>query len=376
VDVFAMRTPKDLASLVTDVLRPAAGGGNRNDAVRAKQELLRVAGKLTGKVDLARLRDAVAMALGHPRRGVTATFTAAEEADLHDYRADIVNQQQPVAERLSDLLSDLEGLLAYARDPARFPRTYGHGPAKVQTYEIGRGGGTQDRALGCELLARAATLAFSVPHNGRDLLVVAGAEVLATEVLHGLTGAAQRTGKRLVLLYSRITDDAAVVLGHGGADCAVFLRLPNYDDAERAAKHLGKQFTFVVNGFSISEGETEQWNESQARSSSSTTGTSRTSGTSRSFGLNGALTAGHNFGNTVSDSFTSGTSDTVGVGGSTQVTKSRNHARVHENVVEPEVFQQLDDDLMLVVRRRTAVLAVCDPTIAALPSASTVPLEV
>ncbi|QKV75304.1 hypothetical protein [Amycolatopsis sp. Hca4] len=373
VDVFAMRTPEDLASLVTDVLRPATAAGNRNEAVRARQELLRVAAMLTGGVDLTRLREAVAIALGHHRLGSAASFTQAEEDALRDYRADIVQQQQPVAERLSDLLSDLDGLLAYARDPAGKPAVSGSGPARIQTYEIGGGGGIQDRVLGGELLARAATLAFSQPFNGPDLLVVAGAEALATEVLDSLTGAAQRAGKRLVLLYGRISDDASRVLGHGGGDCAVFLRLPNHDDAERAARHLGKQFTFVVNGFSLSEGETEQWNESRTRSTSVTTGSTRSSGSSSSIGLKGALTAGRNFGNSVSESLTAGTSEATTAGGSVQRSVARNTTRVHEYVLQPEVFQQLDDQLMIVVRRGTATLAVCDPTIAALPTASPTP---
>ncbi|MFC7612837.1 hypothetical protein ACFQV2_03465 [Actinokineospora soli] len=209
--------------------------------------------------------------------------------------------------------------------------------------------------------------------TGPDVLVVVGADALATEVLDALSGAAQGTGKRLVLVFGRITDDAAGVMGYAGADCAVFLRLPNHRDAQQAADYLGKHFTFVVNGFSISEGRTDQWSESRTRSTSSTTGTSQTWGSSSSVGLNGALSAGRNFGNTVSDSFTSGSSDTTGHGGSTQATWSSTAGRVHEHVVPPETFQRLDDGLMLVVRDRTVVLAVCDHTIASSRSASAVP---
>jgi hypothetical protein len=153
----------------------------------------------------------------------------------------------------------------------------------------------------------------------------------------------------------------------------VFLRLPNNDDGEAAARHVGKQFTFVVNGISIAEGDTEQWNESESISSGVSSGTSTTSGSSTSL-AHGALTAGRNFGRTVSTSFTSGRSSTGGTGGSQSRTVTASFGRDHDYVLQPEDFRNLSDDQMLVVSGQTAVLASCDPTIATLPVTSRTPL--
>ncbi|MDX8049630.1 hypothetical protein SK571_09595 [Lentzea sp. BCCO 10_0798] len=374
VDVFGRRTPEELASLVTDVLRPAAGGHGRNDALRARQELARIQKMLDVPNDLATLRDAIALLLGHPQRSITTTFDRREETELRDYRTDVVTGNQHVAARLNDLHGDLDGLLAYARDPARTVKTSGGGPFRVRTYEVERGGSTQDAELARELLSRTAMLAFSAPHPQPDLLVVAGAEELAPEVLDALTSTAQRRGKQLVLLWGRVPQEAQKVIGHGGVDSSLWARLPNRQDAEVAAKQFGKEFTFVVNGFSLSVNETDQWNESQSKTVGVTTGTTSSSGTSSSAGLKGALSFGRNFGNSVSTSLSVSNASVRGTGGSAGVTNTQNWGRVHEDVVPPETFQRLDDGIALYRDGCTAMIAVCDPAIASSGRASATPL--
>lgn len=374
VDVFGKRTPDELASLVTDVLRPAAGGQGRNDALRARQELSRVQKMLNVPNDLATLRDAIALLLGHPQRSITTTFDRREETELRDYRTDVVTGNQHVAARLNDLHGDLDGLLAYARDPARAVQTSGGGPFRVRTYEVERGGSTQDAELARELLSRTAMLAFSAPYRLPDLLVVAGAEELAPEVLAALTSTAQRRGKQLILLWGRVTQEAQTVIGHGGVDSSLWARLPNRQDAEVAAKQFGKEFTFVVNGFSLSVNETEQWNESRSKTVGVTTGVTTSSGSSSSMGLKGALSFGRNFGNSVSTSLSVSNTSSQGTGGSAGHTSTQNWGRVHEDVVPPETFQRLDDGIALYRNGRTAMIAVCDPAIASSGRASPTPL--
>ncbi|MGW6441834.1 hypothetical protein [Lentzea sp. NPDC055074] len=374
VDVFGKRTPDELASLVTDVLRPAAGGQGRNDALRARQELVRVQQLLDVSDDLVRLRDAIALLLGHPQRTIATSFSRREESDLRDYRADVVSGSQHVAARLNDLHGDLTGLLAYARDPARAARTSGGGPFRVRTYEAERGGSTQDAELTRELLARTSMLAFAAPFTLPDLLVVAGAEALAPEVLDALMSTSQRPGKQLVLLWGRVTQEAQTVVGHGGVDAALWARLPNRQDAEFAANQFGKEFTFVVNGFSLSENETEQWNEAQTKTVGVSTSTTRSSGSSSSGTLTGALNFGRNFGRSVSTSLSVSTASTHGTGGSSGVTSQTSWGRVHEHVVPPETFQRLDDGVALYRNGRTAMIAFCDPAIARTGRTSPTPL--
>ena len=58
-------------------------------------------------------------------------------------------------------------------------------------------------------------------------------------------------------------------------------------------------------------------------------------------------------------SFESGTSSTSSNGGSQSQTRTASQGRVHEYVIEPEVFQQMEEDMMFVVVGRTVLLASC-----------------
>lgn len=211
-----------------------------------------------------------------------------------------------------------------------------------------------------------------MPSATHDMLIVAGAELLSPEVLRDLTASAQRLDKQLVLLFSEDSDDAQRMLGHAGSGYAVFLRLANPNLAEAAARFLGKQYTFVVNGVSIADGRTREWSDSFGTTQSSTK-TRGTSSSSTSGSSGGTLNFGRSFGTNVSRSFANGSSQTSTSGGGTNHTVTTNQGRVHEFVVEPEVFQRLDEFVMLVVVDNAVVLANCDYRIRKQPSTSAMP---
>jgi hypothetical protein len=375
VDLFAGLTGSELASLLVDVLRAVPGPQGARDAARAKQELLELARMLAGPVTLERLRDALDVALGR-RAGAAGSFDPAELRALSDYHADVVSRREATANRLADLHRDLAELAQYRRSSSHQPRRAGTDGPPIRTLQVAAGGGIHEQEIGRELLARAVARGFGELIDGPDLLVVAGAETLASEVLDNLTSSAQRRGKQLVLMFATITDQAERTLGHAGTGSAVFMRLPNHADAKIAAEYLGREFKFVVNGISIAEGETRQWNESYATTTSLTAGHSTTRGRSvTNLGLL-ARSFGRSFGSTVSRSFTDGTTHSTGRGGMHQRTGTTSAGRVHEHVVEPEVFQRLEENLMLVVDNRRVTLASCDHTISRLPETSTSPLAI
>lgn len=220
----------------------------------------------------------------------------------------------------------------------------------MRAVEAGAGSGAHDHERARELLARTVAYRFADPPGDTELLIVAGAEHLAPEVRDDLIGSAQRMGKRLALLAFQIDDVTKDLLGHPASGATVFLSLPRYDDAEQAANFLGFDFTFVVNGHSISESDTTSWNTSQSDSVTSTH--SRGSSWSPRF-----FVFAKDFGKTVSNSLSEGTTHTAGTGGSTQRGKSINVQRVREHVVPPEKFQKLlGEDTMLVVRGTTVKL--------------------
>ena len=373
LDLFGNTPLDELASLVVDVLRTSADASGRRSAGHDKRALIRIGGYLRPGFDLPRLRDAVSVALGDRSPGTSAALSAHEQRELGDFHDDVVAQQPQVLARLSDLAQDLDALVEYGHDPARPPVRVGRTGPAVRTLEVATGGGTHEHELGRELLARAVARSFAAPSTASEVLVVVGAELLAAEVLDLLTGAAAARDKHLVLLFGKITDAAERVLGHGGSGCAAFLRLPHHHDAKVAAEYVGREFTFVVNGFSIADGDTEQWNTSRATSTG--TSHSRSTTATSSSGIAGkTLNFGRSFGTTVSDSLSINDTHTTGTGGSRQRTFTTNVGRTHDYVLQPETFQHLADDLMLVVDRRTAVLTNCDPAVLGSSQVSPTPL--
>lgn len=377
LDLFATTTPDEVAGLVVDALRTAPDGTGRRDASRDKQELLKVASMLDQPVTLERLRDALDVALtGGAVTPIASAFSPKERRDLRDFHASVVRQRTSTADRLSDLHADLRELASYARSPSLRPERLGTGPQRVRVVEVG-GGALHEVEVAREVLARAAARAFddATAPVVAEMLVVVGAETLAAEVLDSLVAAAHRLGRQLVLLFTEIAGQAERALGRAGAGVAVFLRLPSYGAATVASDHLGREFTFVVNGVSIAEGETTEWSEAYGTSTSRSRGRSYETGGSAGF-TGAALSFGRSFGSSVSSTLTTGSSQTSTAGATASRTVTVSHGRVHEHVVEPEVFQQLEEDVMVVVVGRTVVLASCDYRIRRLPITSPQPLAI
>jgi hypothetical protein len=360
VDIFPRGDATDVAGFVVDVMRVASDPQGRRDAGREKSDLATVGSILKSQVTIDRLAGAVDVALGSVAAPPAGLLTPIQERELRDYHHTVVAKRPDTSGRLDGLLADLRELSRYQQDSARAPQRYGSNQQQVRTFEVDAAIGTNEHEMGRELLARALARAFARDHGVLELLIVAGAEHLADQTLDTLKGCAQQLGKQLVLFFSEITPAAKRTLGAGGSDFAIFLRLPNADDAEVAAKHFGREFTFVVSGTSIAEGKTDEWSQTVGRSTSS--GTTRT----HSWGAS--------FGSSVARSLSDETNESSTAGGSTSRTSTTNTSRVHEYVIEPEEFQQLDDMVMLVAEGKRAVLGSCDYHLHRDPLASRQPL--
>lgn len=357
VDLFARLAPDELAGLLVDVLRTTSDRQGRRDAVRDKQELLSITRLLDAPVTIARLRDAIDVALGGSPPAA-ASFSIQEGRALRDHHATVVSQRRGTADRLGDLHGDLSDLATFGASGAVRTEVLGAGEERIRAVEVRAGSSTDGLEQARELLSRAMAQAFSSPSREPEMLVFAGAELLADEVLDALTGAAEHLGKPLVLLFTQMTPAAERVLGYAGSTFALFLRLPNRADAMVAAEHLGREFKFVINGISIADGETSDWSEAYGTSSSTSTSRTTTSSSNRGYGGH-ALSFGRSVGTSVSKGFDSGTSTTSSTGGSRSSTTTTSAGRVQELVVEPEVFQQLEDEMMFVVSGKTVLLASC-----------------
>jgi hypothetical protein len=208
------------------------------------------------------------------------------------------------------------------------------------------------RFLGAKRL-RWSGIGVAVSAAGPEAVLVMGADHLAPEVLNSLTGSAHRNGLQLLLFFERLTGPGEQLLGAAGSPYAVFLTLSNPDDAEKAAAFIGREYTFVVNGYSVADGSSEEWSTGRQ------VGTDQT--TTRSWNF------GQGFGSSVARGLSRSNSLTSTSGGGRSKTTTLSLGRVHEYVLEPEELMRLPDRAMLVIERDQATLAFCDPAIAALP---------
>lgn len=355
VNLFGNPDITQVVALLVDALRTSddrtAGRQNQQE----QQELLKVVKLLQGKVTIERIIDAVDLALGAV--AAPPSLTIDEVRDLQDFFASVVSQRRATQDRLSDLQLDLEALRGFSKSPGVRPDVIGAGKLSIRWYDVVSGHSTQDVELGRQLIARAVLQTFKRP-GAQELLVVIGAERLSDEVRDEMVNTAQASGKRVALMYTQINDAGQRMLGYAGSSVALFLKMPNPQDATVASEFLGREYKFVVNGISIAEGQTQDWSSSYGSSTSQGRSTSSTSSRNNSWG-GGGFSFGRTVGSTVTNSFERGSSQTQTTGGSKSTTTTTSSGRVHEYVVEPEIFQQMPDDMMMIVAKDTVVVASC-----------------
>jgi hypothetical protein len=355
VNLFGNPDVTEVVALLVDSLRTSEdrSAGRRNQ--QEQQELLKVVRLLRGSATVERIIDAVDVALGSV--GAHQSLTIDEVRDLQDFHAGVVSQRRATQDRLADLHLDLEALRGFGKVPGISADVVGAGKLSIRWYDVRSGSSTQEVELGRQLIARAVLQSFK-RQGARELLVVVGAERLSDEVRDEMVNTAQASGKTVALMYTQINDAGRRMLGHAGSAAALFLKMPNPADAVVASEYLGREYKFVVNGISIAEGQTQDWSSSYGTSTSQ--GRSVGTSSSRSSGYGGG---GFNFsrsvGSSVTSSFERGTSQTQSSGGSTSATATTSTGRVHEAVVEPEVFQQMPDDMMMIIAKDTVVVASC-----------------
>lgn len=355
VNLFGNPDVGQLVALLVDALRTSEDRPTGRQSQQEQQELIKVVKLLQGNVTIERIIDAVDIALGAD--GSATALTIAEVRTLQDFFASVVSQRRATQDRLSDLHLDLKALRGFAKAPGVSPDIIGAGKLSVRWYDVMPGNSSQEVELGRQLIARAVLQTFK-RLGAKELLVVIGAERLSDEVRDELVNVAQATGKRVALMYSQINDAGQRMLGYAGSSVALFLKMPNSQDATVASEYLGREYKFVVNGISIAEGQTQDWSNSYGSSSSQGRTSSTTSSQNNGWGA-GGFNFSRTVGSTVARSFERGTSQTQSSGGSTSTTSTTSSGRVQEYVVEPEIFQQMPDDMTMVIATDTVMLVSC-----------------
>lgn len=359
VDPFMAATYGELANFAVDTLRMTADQQGRVDAGRTKQMLVDVAALLEpSHPTLGRLADAVSFAVsGAPPSG--SVFSLNERAALTDYHAAVVRQRQGLADGLDRVERDLRVLKHFEGTPARAAATLGEGPDRVRLLEVGGTTTGYEFELGREVLARFVARAFSRPSSRKEALVLLGADHLSSDLLDQLVGSALRYQHRLILFFERIRGAGESMMGAGGSPLAIFFALQHPDDREWAARFIGRDFKFVVNGYSFSEGSSTEWSSTSTISSSNSV--TRTKDFSRLFGAS------------ISRALGSDMAQATGTSGGQNWGQQLTVNRVDEYIVAPETFRSIPDMNMLVIRGKEVTVADCNPAIRPLPITSPAP---
>lgn len=335
--LLAELNPAQLADAIAEALHAGTPGGARADRAVDVRMLRQLAGALNRRgVTPQRLAAAVRAALGHP---VPGTILSPDEQEAIGGDLFPPGYRQQVTANLVRLDAVLSGLAGYANDgwPIRPQRSW------LTCLAMEAGARSVSADVLTALVAQWLTVQVTDSTGNAPAVMIAGADEITRPHAERLADACERRGVPLTLMFRHLRDDSIGMLG-GGA--AAFMRLGNHAEARQAAAYIGRYHTFVVSSFTATRGGSQ----ASTFSGGGFSGTGAPQSWSRSW------------------SQADGTS----------WSEAETRQRVYEFAVEPAVLQNLPEYALLLADRSGGALQLraveCDPSIAALPGASAVPL--
>jgi hypothetical protein len=321
--------------VLADIARADDERTGRNAAASAENLLQMVLRCLqpASASSLGRIRAAVECALHARTSGSNRLDPAEESAILNGPYARLQNNQ-PLWNQLFELDGMLAQLERFAPSAGPAWKRGSRGRGRISVLQLGQISGTA-RELGSDLLT--SRIVHDLGARPADITMLLGADQVPSRRLDAMSRAADASAGTLMLFFERLSGSAEDRLGWGGGSVAGFFRLANHLDAERAAAFLGRQHRFVLSGWSEGRSRSSEWGWSV----STTSGTDRS--TSRAWGIAGG------FSRTTSHAVSHSSSQGRSGGGSLTASRSVNHERVYEYLVEPAVFQGLGDAAVLIV---------------------------
>ncbi|RFS81684.1 hypothetical protein D0T12_30840 [Actinomadura spongiicola] len=390
-------SPRDLVDAIVESMH-----GGTPDAARAERSmddriLTKICEALGDHVTLGRIAAALRALMGEPDDGEDLTRDERRRIANELFTVEYRRQAHANLSRIESYVHPLEDL---GTEPERTGAGY------LTCVALDSHARNVRSELLTDLIVQWVTHRVTASREATPAVVVVGADDLARRHLERLSDACERRGVPLTLLFRRLRDTSAEMIG-GGA--VAFMRLGNHEDAARAADFIGRDHRFVLSQITKNVGGneshtstvTEGEGDSETHSTSRTTGTATTWGTSRSSGA--SYSGGEPFGMFPdrSTSYSRGSnrggstsrSDTEGTATSTSRNWSAAHAyaegtnwsdadttqRVYEYAVEPVTLQHLPDHALLLVESatgggRTLTPVECDPSIVTLDRVTTGPL--
>ncbi|MFI0371053.1 hypothetical protein ACH35V_24560 [Actinomadura sp. 1N219] len=387
-------SPQDLVDAIVESMH-----GGTPDAARAERSmddriLTKVCAALGDDVTLGRIAAALRALMGEPDDGDALTRDERRRIASELFTVEYRRQAHANLSRIESYVHPLENL---GTEPAKTGAGY------LTCIALDSQARNVRSELLTDLIVQWVTHRITASQDSTPALIVAGADELARRHLERLSDACERRGVPLTLLFRRLRETSAEMIG-GGA--VAFMRLGNHEDATRAADFIGRDHRFVLSQITKNIGGNESHTstgtegeaDSETLSTSRTTGTSRTWGTSRSSGTShsggelfpdrsASYQRGSNRGGSTSSSDTEGTATSTSRNWSaayayaqgTNWSDADTTQRVYEYAVEPVTLQHLPDHALLLVEStpgagRTLTAVECDPSIITLDRVTTGPL--
>ncbi|TDC79630.1 PspC domain-containing protein [Actinomadura sp. 7K507] len=390
-------SPQDLVDAIVESMH-----GGTPDAVRADRSmddriLTKVCGALGDDVTLGRIAAALRALMGEPDDGDVLTRDERRHIAGELFTVEYRRQAHASLSRIESYVHPLEDL---GTEPSK------DGTGYLTCIALDSQARNVRSELLTDLIVQWVTHRITASRDSTPALIVVGADELARRHLERLSDACERRGVPLTLLFRRLRETSAEMIG-GGA--VAFMRLGNHEDASRAADFIGRDHRFILSQITknIGGNESHTSTDTQGEGDSETYSTSHTAGESRNWGTSRSSGVGYSGGEMFglfpdrSTSYQRGrnrgggtsTSDTEGTATSTSRNWSAAYSyaegtnwsdadttqRVYEYVVEPVTLQHLPDHALLMVVSapgggRTITPVECDPAIITLDRVTTGPL--
>jgi hypothetical protein len=382
VDLFAgLRTDE-----VRDVLVEALHSDERDASHEARSIDGRVIGELCEvlgeRLTLGRISAGLRVLLRHePPPGGDHELDSGEYRRIANLFGETVRRS--MEPRMVALESRLHGLRLFGRQPDARPLTASSAQLRVLALDE-RGSDLVNDVLTHLLLQVLIHSARNEQLRGREaglpvgsgdhVLLVAGADALRRRHLERLDQLSRQRGIRPVYLFRHLRDEAADLLGGGGA--AIFMRLGNAREAMTAAEFIGREHKFVLHQLTRSTGESVTHTLSESLTDTFGTNSAETRTNLVRLLLPLPLSNSYTTGRSTSRAWGETRSRATG----TSTSESPGQQRVYEFAIEPTTLQTLPETAVLFVDHEVregprARLGDCNPDIVTLPNVSALPLE-
>jgi len=348
-----------LTDVLVESIHAGPDGGQREARALDARILGAICRALAPVLSLARVHEALLAVMGEPAASEHLSTAERERVRTELFTADYVRSAH-------DRFRSLEAQLHPLRDLGSGGAAAQPRDAALHCLAVGGAGAVFATDLFVDLAAQWAIRGLRSGLRP-GALIVAGADRLRRRHLERLADACDREGVRLAYLFRHLREDAEDLLGSGGT--AVFMRLGNHAEAERAARFIGQGHRFVLSGVTVGHGGDQR----------------HRSGESEGGAIDSSRSQAH-WAVTTTRSRTWGTTSSYAEGTNWHFAETRQ--RVREYVVEPTALQNLPDYALLVVQhgrgfdpgaeqlsgRPRIQVADCNPDIVSLPRVLMEPL--